>query len=145
MSKSYHQSVGSGALGLYGPWHGTEGRRRGRKLTPLQRVGRVFMFSLAFAAAAGMVVGVYQDIWHGLSDAGDAGTFAYQFVGSIFYAAFTTIMTAVSLTRYIYFVNEYFLVYLQIPYQLSAFAGAFFATAGVEFLQYVFIAIASIR
>ena len=146
MSKSYQQRVGSGAhLGLSGPWRGTERQRRSRTLTPLQCAGLAFMYSLAFSAAVGMVVGVYEDLWHGLSDASDAGTFAYQFVGSAIYAGFANGMTAMSLTGYIYLVHEYFLVFFQVPYQLSAFAGAFFATAGVEFLQYVFVSMATIH
>jgi len=137
MSKAYWRSAGSGALGLAGQWHSMQlWRPRIKSVSPLAILGRTILWSLVLTVVVGMVIGVYQNMYYGMSDAAQAGTFAYRYVGLTINATFTSFMMALSLGDYVSVVQGNVLFYLEVPYQLCAFAGASITSAGIGLLHH---------
>lgn len=137
MSKSYWHSVGSGALGMTGPWNSPEGQAR-RERGPLRRLlAQSALASLLIAFFAGGAISIYQHFCCGNPDAWDTASIAYQFTGAGMSAFVTGIMRLIGLQGQAATLQDYLLFYLEIPYQICAFAGACVATTGVELVTQV--------
>jgi hypothetical protein len=134
-SKAYWHSVGSGALGLAGPWN-TPAKRDQRPAVVAQKLARkAILATLLLALVTGMAIGAYQNLRWGGAGAQETGVFAYRSVGQTLDQSLASLMMAMSLGRHTSLVHDNILFYLEVPYQLSAFAGAWVATAGMDFME----------
>lgn len=145
MSKSYWHSVGSGALGVGGPWN-SQSRRDRWRTTPLRGfIGQIVLVSLLVALLAGMTIGVFQTVGSDVSNPLQTAAVAYQSVGLTIQGSFAGIMTLLSLGDYAAALQDNVLFYLEIPYQLCAFAGAYITTAVIQLLAHAVAMAASYR
>jgi hypothetical protein len=132
MGKSYWHSAGSGALGMGGPWNSPTRRERSKAAPARRLIRRIVLVSLLLAFVAGIMISLYQRVNIGEASAHDTGALAYGSVGLTISEGLAWVMTALSLDDYAAAVHRYFFVYVEIPYQLCAFAGAYLATVIIE-------------
>jgi hypothetical protein len=133
MSKAYWRSAGGGALGMAGPWR-SAGQSTVKRVSVWRRIEQVALSTFLLAFGSGVVIGLYQTWWSGRLDARDAALFAYRSVGQTIDGCFAWVVMLSPMTDHATATPSNILFYLEIPYQLCAFAGAYAATAGIEFL-----------
>lgn len=137
MSKDYWHSAGSGALGLSGPWNSTAKWKARKDRPALRRIGQAAQFSSIVAFVAGAIIAGSMNWQRGAPGPRDIADFAYLAVGQSIEGLFTSMLRLVALGDYAAALQDNLLYYLEIPYQVCAFAGAYIATAGIQYLDQV--------
>ncbi len=134
-SKAYWHSVGSGALGLSGPWN-TPAKRDQRPAVVVRKLARnAILATLLLALVTGMAIGAYQNLRWGGAGAQETAVFAYRSVGETLNQSLAHLMMAMSLGEHTDLIQDNILFYLGVPFQLCAFVGAWLATAGMDFME----------
>jgi hypothetical protein len=136
VGKAYWHSIGTGALGMAGPWNSPTIRDRLPAASARRLIKHTFLSSLLLAFLGGMLSGAYQHFWIGNLGAGDTAAFAYHSVGTVIGGSVASITRFLSLDSYAPIMQDNFLFYVTIPYQLCAFAGAYTTAGGLELLQH---------
>jgi hypothetical protein len=102
-----------------------------------RRLVRTILLSLLIAFLIGAAVGIYRQLWLGDLDSLETATFAYGFAGRLISFPIAWIMDLVALDTAAQWLQDYVLYYLEIPYQLCAFAGACTATAAIGLVDQI--------
>jgi hypothetical protein len=137
MSKDYWHSAGTGALGLSGPWNSTARWKAHKDRPSLRRIALGVQFSLMTASLAGAIIAGYINWQRDARGPRDIADFAYLAIGRSIEGLFTSILRLVDLGDYAASIQDNFLFYLEIPYQVCAFAGAYAATEAIQYLDHV--------
>jgi hypothetical protein len=143
MPNMYWRSTDGGAMGVAGPWY-SPAQPASRKSEAVRKwIRQIAFLSFLLAFGVGLAIGVYQNWWSGGSDARGTAALAYQTVGQSIDGLSDRVINLLPLGDQVATIAGNVLFYLEIPYQLCAFAGGYAATTGLGFMSDVLAAAAS--
>lgn len=102
-----------------------------------RRAAQLFFVSLLAALSTGVATSASLRLRDVNATSMDAAMFAYETIGTSISASLIGTMRLIGLQDQAAFVQENVLSYLEIPYQICAFAGAYGTSASVELMSQV--------
>jgi len=143
MTKSYWRSIGAHTLTANDAWNSPTQPIRHTNVITWVAIKQSILLSLSLTFLTGTIIGGSQAAWSQDASVSGTASFAYWSVGRAIDAAFGWTMNALSLADVALAVQDHFLVYVEIPYQISAFAGAYASAGGIALIKQAIVALSS--
>lgn len=133
MNKTYQRVTAGGGRGLTAPWDSPAKLYSQSTASACQRAIQVVVVSFLAAFCAGATIGAHQTMLSGGPNPVATATLAYRSVGSATDTAIDWTLDVLSLDDHAAMMQDG-LEYLCVPYQATAFAGAYITTVAVGYV-----------
>jgi hypothetical protein len=137
MRKPLRHPIGSGAMGVGGPWTRSAKQDQQNGTPVRRRLGQIIMLSFLPTFAAGIAIGVQGHFEASGATAQAIAAAAYRSSGLAIRGWLAWILQATPLSNYAAALQDNVFFYLEVPYQLCVFAGAYIAALAIDSLEAV--------